>query len=363
MQKENYNDWLIGFQNKIFKFLVKMSDNNYSYFKYSYSGDLFNFAKKWGLGQRVFAVKLLFMLNQLKNLNSLERNNIIRSIKSFERSNSYIYDTLVSKITLKNRLMDFVRHPHLEYLFNEETKRAETRQALASLLCLEAKPEKPFLHIPYTINEVNDYLGKLDWNNPWHAGSHFSHLLFFYNSNRVLFGYKEKLTEELKQYAIKWVNRLQSENDGTWYKGVVPLNIKINGAMKILTGLAASNYFSINYVQRLMDTCLEGINDSHACDNFNIVYVLYFCSQITDYKRDDINNFFRARLEIYREYFYPELGGFSFQKNKANDTYYGATITKGLNEPDIHGTMMFTWGISLISQVIDLGFKLKIPIT
>jgi len=51
--------------------------------------------------------------------------------------------------------------------------------------------------------------------------------------------------------------------------------------------------------------------------------------------------------------------------HKTNIYYYGAKITRGLNEPDIHGTCMFLWGISIISQILEidqeLGFKEQIP--
>ncbi len=363
MNKEYNIEWLNNFINKTINFVNNMSDHNYRYFKYSLTGDFYNSHEKWGLGQIVFAVKILYMLNKLKELNNLAKSNIITSIKRFERPNLYIYDPLISKLTFKKRLINFVKKPSLISFSNEEIKRAETRQALAALLCLEAKPDKPFLHIPYNREEVDIYLRKLDWSNPWHAGSHLSHLLFFYNSNKVLFDYQVKLTDNLINYSIDWVNKLQSKTDGTWYQGNVPLNLKINGAMKILTGFAAVDFYSINFVYQLIDNCLLGINDSHACDNFNIVYVLYFCSKITNYKKDEIEKFLKDRLDIYKQYYHAELGGFSFYKKRANDYYYNAKITKGLNEPDIHGTVMFTWGISLISQVIDIGFKLKIPIT
>jgi len=36
-------------------------------------------------------------------------------------------------------------------------------------------------------------------------------------------------------------------------------------------------------------------------------------------------------------------------------------ITKGLNEPDIHGTVLLFWGIAIISDILgiekELGFK------
>jgi len=356
-------NWLNDFTDKTFGFIQLMQEEEYKYFRYSQQGDIYNSSTNWGLGQLVFAAKIIYMLDARNRLTQSQFSNLITSIKKFEYENSYIYDPLVSECTLKSRIKNFIKTLNLEHFANEPVKRAETRQATAALLCLDSKPDGPFIKIPYNITEIEKYLCRLFWEKPWHAGSHFSHLLFFYKTNRDLFDYKTSLTYELIQYAINWVDRLQSRTDGAWYKGNVSLAEKINGAMKILTGFSAVDHYQIKYVEQLIDTCLEGISDAHACDNFNIVFVLFYCSRITDYRKEEIEKFFLDRLELYNHYYYPELGGFSFYKNKANETYYGAKISQGLDEPDIHGTMMFTWGISLISNVIDLGFKLKIPIT
>ncbi len=65
---------------------------------------------------------------------------------------------------------------------------------------------------------------------------------------------------------------------------------------------------------------------------------------------------------MYTDYYWPGYGGFSFYKDRANDIYYGKKITKGLAEPDIHGTAMFVWGIALIDKILNLGLNFKIPL-
>ncbi len=67
----------------------------------------------------------------------------------------------------------------------------------------------------------------------------------------------------------------------------------------------------------------------------------------------------------FRSYFAhagpPDKKGFSFHKEKANDVYYGARISRGIKEPDIHGTVLFLWGISIIVQILgieaEFGFQ------
>ena len=100
-----------------------------------------------------------------------------------------------------------------------------------------------------------------------------------------------------------------------------------------------------------------------ACNDFNVVYVLYCCNKAVGYRADDIKDFCLGRLSQYRRYYHEDIGGFSFKLDKANDVYYGAKITKGLDEPDIHGTVMLLWGITLISKVLKLDLGLREPIT
>jgi hypothetical protein len=143
----------------------------------------------------------------------------------------------------------------------------------------------------------------------------------------------------------------------------IPLEEKINGAMKMMLvyDIAKRDF---GYPEKLIDLSLLSLNDRHASDNFNIVCVLYHCSMKTDHKREQIRDFCIERLNSYSQYYWPVYGGFSFLPGRANMVYYGARISKGLPEPDIHGTHLYLWGIVLISKILrldDLNFK--VPIT
>lgn len=145
------------------------------------------------------------------------------------------------------------------------------------------------------------------------------------------------------------------------------LQQKINAAMKIITGLKLADKMNFEYSEKLIDLCLATKKDEHACDNFNIICVLYYANKMTDgnYRVKEIKEFALDRLGIYKQYYYPKTGGFSFLPHKANVYYYGTKLTKGLDEPDIHGTCMCLWGISIISHILEidkeLGFKEQIP--
>lgn len=357
-------DWLTGLNEKVFNFVMGMGNDDFTYFKYSLTGDLYDSKTGWGLGQAVFAARILYTIDKLNDVDVAKKNNLIGLIKSFQKDEGYIYDPLITRRAAYSRIKQFLRRRNFDNLKNIQTKRAETRQSFASLYALGSKPDKPFLAIPHSYEGVDKYLSSQDWTKPWGAGSHLGILLFFYRMNRDMFDYKPDLFAQLTDYAIEWVNKLQSRHDGTWYKGDISLSQKINGAMKILLGFSAVDYYKINHVEKIIDTALSGINDTHACDNFNIVYLLYFATKLTDYRKDEIEQFCKLRLNIYKEFYHEQAGGFSFHKNKANDSYYNATITKGLNEPDLHGTAMYMHGIALISDILKIkGPNLNVPLT
>jgi len=355
------NNWLKSLRENICEFLEEMNVNkDFTYFKYSYSGDIYDYNVKWGLGQLVFATKILYMIDKMKDMNPDHRLNLINSINSFQTKDAYYSDTKIFKP--KRNITNLFKTRKISFYY-EQVKRAETRQSFAALLALDSKPKYPFLHIPYSKEGIESYLVELDWNQPWAAGSHFSHLLFFLHYNRMLFGTHKNDADELIDYAIEWVNKMQSPIDGCWYKGNISDSQKVNGAMKILIGLSAVNRLDFLYPEKIIDISLKIGKNTDACNDFNVIYVLYCCSKVVDYRSNEIRDFCLRMLNQYKQYYYEDKGGFSFHKDKANDIYYGARITKGLGEPDIHGTVMFLWGITLISHILKLDLNLKEPIT
>ena len=355
-------DWLFNLKEKTPQFLNKLKGKRIpGFFHYSLSGDLYDEKVKWGLGNTVFAVKIYYTLDLLEELPKEERNALANFIKSFQSNDGTFYDPLIKKLTFwKDKILSF-KNLDFNNFFHRQTIIAETRQSISALKLLGERPDIPYNDFPKTEEDIERYLSKLNWKRPWGAGSHFSHLIFFLKNSDL----EDK--EELIDFAINWVNKLQNPKDGSWYRGNPSLQQKINGAMKVITALKVADRMSFKYPEKLIDLCLSAKNDEHACDNFNIIYVLHYASKIAEnnYKFKEIKQFARKRLEIYRSYYYPEIGGFSFLPRKANVCYYGAKITKGLNEPDIHGTCMFLWGISIIAQILgidnELKFKEQIP--
>jgi hypothetical protein len=229
-----------------------------------------------------------------------------------------------------------------------QAQRAETRQAYSALALLGEPARTPTFPYMRDARSVVSFLDRLDWAQPWGAGSHFSHLLFF------LFNSDHPRREELIDRSVEYVGRLQRD-DGTWYRGSPSLAQRINGAMKVLTGLKVIGRTAVDRAPELVDTCLAATHDSHACDNFNIVYVLSHAAQrAPGYREEEIRRFCLDRLAVYRRYYHPELGGFSFWLDAANRDYYGARVSAGRHEPDLHGTTLFTWGLCVIARLLGI---------
>ena len=358
-------DWLFDLKEKVPQFLEKLKGKKIpGFFHYSLSGDLYDENINWGLGNSVFAVKIYYTINTIDLLTENEINSIINFIKGFQRSDGSIYDPLIHRrASLRNKLYA-TRYLDFSNLWGQKTKRAETRQSFSALRLLNSRPDLPYIQIPSTRDRIDRYLGSLNWSKPYDAGSHFSHLLFFLNINKEMLNTYVDSTDYLIEYAIEWVNKLQSPEDGSWYRGQnISIGQKINGAMKVLTGLEVANKLSFKYPDKLIDLCLSTISLEQACDTLDVLYVIYYANQLTEgnHRYNDIQAFCYRWLKICKEHYYPYIGGFSFFKHRANQYYYGAKITKGLNEPDIHGTVLLLWGIALVSQILgidkELGFK------
>jgi len=360
MQK---TDWVFKLKRKAPQFLEKLKGQKIpGFFRYSLSGDLYGERAKWGLGNSVFAVKIYHTLGILPLLAPPEKNNLARFIYAFRDSQGYFSDPIIRKKSRCRNLLISIKHGNLNTRPGQETMIAETRQALSALKLLGEKIAAQTLRLPGSSPAIRRYLQKLPWQKPWHSASHFSHLLFFLQNSNL--ANKSALIDN----AIDWIKKIQNPSDGAWYQGNPSWQEKINGAMKIITGLKAAERLNFTYPKKLVDLCLENKNKArHGCDHLNLVYVLHYANQAAggDYRFAEIEKCAAEKLKIYKKYYFPAIGGFSFWPNKANDRYYGVKITEGLNEPDIHGTCMFLWGISIVAQILGIdqewGFNEHTP--
>ncbi len=358
-------DWVYSLKPAIIQFLSKLKRPGHpGYYSYSLSGDIYSPETHWGLGNSVFAAKIYYMLNAVDDIQ--DKKEIGDFIKSFQNDYGEIHDPLVGSRSIVRRIYHSFRKCDFNNIANQTNRRAETRQAFAALLCLQNRPGIPYERIPYTKEEIQRYVTSLNWKEPWGASSHISHLLFFLNTNRRLFDLHKEEVDDLIDHVLALANKYRQE-DGSWYskEADIPLNYKVNSAMKMMTAYEAAGRDDFSYPEKMIDLCLSSANEGDACNNFNIVCVLYHCARKTDYRNDEIREYCLNKLRTFRTHYWPDHGGFSFFERNANSVYYSARISKGLSEPDIHGTFLFLWGITLISTVLRLDKDLcfRVPIT
>jgi hypothetical protein len=358
------SSWLREIKARTVGFVGSMQEGSVpGFYRYSYSGDLKAPGRDWGLANTVFAAKVLYILDSLGKREAADMASFIRS---FQTANGYISDPYLRKASRANRLILALKSRHLQNLFSEQMRRAETRQSFAALECLSSKPDRPFAQIPMEAESVVRFIESFDWKKPWNSGSHVSHLLFFLKRNGDISEGNAAVASGLIKTAVGHIDRYRQE-DGSWHSqgAAIPAYEKVNGVMKILTGLDAVGWEGWDRAERLIDLCLVSLNDSHACNHFNITYVLHAASRKTGHRRAEVERYLMERLELYKKHYWPSLGGFSFYERRANDIFYNARITRSLPEPDIHGTVLFIWGICLIAEFMGLAEEtgMRKPIT
>ena len=105
-------------------------------------------------------------------------NKLAQRIKSFQTTSGYFEDKELLKRTDKFSLIKFKK------IKDFNARRAETRQAVVSLKCINQKPLHPLKFMFDTEEEIRNFIKTLPWNdNPWHSGSHTSHLVIFLETN------------------------------------------------------------------------------------------------------------------------------------------------------------------------------------
>ena len=340
-------EWIAEVSERLPGFLVGMQGaGRPGFHRYSWSGDLYPERVHWGLGNTVFAAKCWHTIGD-RGLDADQRRAMAGFIRGFKRRDGQITDRLLHAWLLPQDALRLARRAGGESA-RTQMQRAETRQAYSALRLLGEPAETPIPDAATGPGGVEAYIDGLDWNKPWSAGSHFSHLLFF------LAGSGHPQRDELTDRAVARVQALQRP-DGSWYVGEAPLAQRINGAMKVLTALRLADRLSFDNSRALIDTCLAATHDAQACDNFNVVYVLNYAGKLADgYRREEIERFCIDRLAVYRRHYHRERGGFSFWPGAAGTHYYGARVSRGRDEPDVHGTSLFMWGLSIIAQLLGL---------
>lgn len=118
-------------------------------------------------------------------------------------------------------------------------------------------------------------------------------------------------------------------------------------------------------LNEMINLCLSFQCLDNACNNLDVITILYECGKYTDYRRDEVIEYSHSMLDVYKKFWWPEQGGFSFYENKASKVYYGATVSRGKAEPDIHDSGLNLYSISMIAEICGYGdeFHFSVPKT
>lgn len=340
-------------------FLKTLSSIKYkNLYRFSVSGDI---RKKIPLVNSVFALKIISMLNL-----PIDKKNIIKHILEFQNEagkfndDSFNISFELNKIFHSLRL--FPKKSNLKALI----ELAHTRQSYAALIQSGFIPKNILDYEFITKNSIYNFMHSLDWKNPWSAGSHFSHHIFFLNLIKIKNERESSyFNDELIDYSFEVLQKEFLLDSGFWglEENISEIE-KINGVMKIFTAIDICKREIETKYESIIDSCLKkGYQSSrHACDDFNLLFVLYKSSLKTKYRFDEIQKFSLDFLKKISQYYWPKLGGFSFYKNCAQHTFMGSRISAGYPEPDLHGTLMMLWSISIISKInnwdnIDINYS------
>ncbi|EIT7026114.1 hypothetical protein L2593_001573 [Vibrio vulnificus] len=356
---EDNISWLKNLPSNVASFLENQrSENLDGYYSYSESGDLYPDSIKWNVGSSCYALKILYTLG-VEDKDKIEP--LINYILTFKKDNSMIYDDMIVKRSFVRNFLSSVKNKRFENLLHQNYKRAETRQCLSALDLYNAIPSEINIVCPTSEQQIDSFLSSLNWNLPWAAGSHLSHLLFFLSKKHKLEQISKENYSDLVAFTLKWIKKYELSNTGGWGTTLTDERGIINGSMKVITGLQNVGVTDYSNSKKLIDTCLQYYEKGHACDNFNIVYVLNKLNNSlnSSYRHEEICNFMMEKLSVYQDHYKPSSGGFSFNRDSSNINYYGLNITKGKNEADIHGTVLFLWGACLIADTLEMNLGLR----
>lgn len=357
-------NWIRKVREGILFFLSSIEVKNIrGAYRYSYNADILPVAKgRHGLANTVFAIKIMQTIGAQRVLEEQEDNLSSFLLSFFNQRNFEIIDPSIRLLSLPKRFLSQFGENNLNY---NKIKLAETRQSYAALLALNKVPINEYMLEYFSDEAVTRFFHSLNWKNPWGAGSYLSHLAFVMRLHNRSGKLSDKEFNKLSVLILNLLDTIQNE-DGSWgiNIGNLSINRKINGIMKVLLTLDILMPLQIKHIEDILTLVEKSLRTScGACDNMNIIFVANRCARYLriDKIREKLENICFQQLLNFKKHYYEKLKGFSFYVNRCNSLYFGAPIAFPKNVPDIHGTLLYLWGISLITEILGLkdeyGFK------
>ncbi|MBF0428195.1 MAG: hypothetical protein HQL94_04675 [Magnetococcales bacterium] len=356
--------WLVGLREEVAGFMagLRYGDQPGRYLP-CYSGAT-KVGRTAGLGFSCFANKIEYTIGLWDTRSHQEQQAWLDFIRSYQRISEaeapFMDPFLLDGIPLpKERFLVQMRR-WLSGLPAPSPKQdailAETKQALATLAQHNETPWKPFSGFPLQEKQLNTRLRQLDWSQPWSAGAKTALLAVFIQTQ----GAERALAAVVSRYLDSLAD---PKTGGYFLSHKIPLRGQlINGAMKVLNALDWLE-MPIHYPEALIDTCLLQGPPPAGCHVVDWVYVVHRCGLQTDHRLGEIQEKCKEIIALIRTHQNRDKG-FSYAPGKAQEGYYGAKISLGHDEGDIHGTCLLTWALAMILEILEwphLGWKVIRP--
>lgn len=283
----------------------------------------------------VFALKILKMLRSPRPIDLLER------VGQSRLAEIPFTEDWLNKGEFFSTGAEFFARGKTPRRQKQERLVAQQRQTLSAL--------KLWGSIPASIQEKTLVAppDALDWSKPWSAAAQVSHKVFFHTilekgqSTSLNVSLINDMARELESF-LRQSRRSRSE--------------AVNGIMKAVTAAKASGLPLNMDPSEVLDLALQHATEDDACNHFNVLLVLdYFSSMVPSYRRHDVEKYAIDQKKKIMTHFWPEFGGFSFYRRNSQHTYLGIRVGRGLREPDMHGTVMFSWGLSVVESLLSKG--------
>jgi hypothetical protein len=303
-----------------------------------------------------FGMKIAWQTGLWEQWAEDRRQSCIEYVNSFQTNDGYFYDPWLVRNS-RSKPMDFVRvlmgRLSLQQVAHRKIQNilAETRQSASTLLMVGANPKYPMPCELKKTSEVVPFVNSFNWDNPWSAGSHISHQLMMLTINRSLFNngidYEAIIDGILRQLFL-----IRDPKTGTWFTGNPSDTIKINGAMKILSGL---QWLNLPYpdTRALLDFALQQPSQDDGCNFLNRLFVVWQAKRgvPAGYRKDEICSLAYdvfSKLDRFKK----SDGAFSFFPDHAQNMYFGVKVSRGKRVSDLHGTVMLVWAIAIALELL-----------
>ncbi|HIC76809.1 MAG TPA: hypothetical protein EYO89_02955, partial [Candidatus Dadabacteria bacterium] len=248
------------------------------------------------------------------------------------------------KEELKKIILSFTRKKDgmLEDISGKQNIISETRQAFSGLKNIGEKLP-PFDPSEY-FQEPLYFLQDDEWDNPWGAGAHLSHYLFFMKQT----GQTSKISEALDRIKIY-------EHEDGWYRNKPDDHTLVNGIMKVMTAYdAAKVEIPASLKETILDYVFKYACEGGGCGIYDFVYVVDKCMDLglhTDKCEKSLKNCFEFILKHQKK-----DGGFSYNLNQCQTSFYGRRIAYPFACGDVHGTTLLSMALVRIDSGLNLDY-------